>query len=254
MSHKAAVPKAAIIRKIEFSPKTYEYETYKPHSENSTLGPKQKELYEACACLTLVGPSTPLPVAYWTEIEKWVPCAILLGEGWSSPIYDVKNVKNYLIKNEDVFRAQEIYEIFSQLSPEIREKLRVPLGRLNQAIRRLDLVDKAIDLGIALEALFLSDRSHTEQIAFTFRLRGAWFMAEDAQKRQELILIFDKLYDCRSRAIHSGRLDDKINIKRKPPIPTQEFLEQGIKLCVDAIEKILRKGCFPEWGKVILGI
>ncbi len=252
MAHKATVPKAALICKTEFSPKAY-----KPNSRIAkfpAFPSRQQELFETCACLTLVGPCTPLPVAHWSEIEKSVPCAELIGQSWSITTYDVLNVKNYLIKNADRTRAQKIHQIFSKLNPEIREKLRIPLERLNQAMRRQNLADKAIDLGVAFEALFLNDRSHIEQIAFTFRLRGAWFMGKDAQERQELLLFFGKLYDCRSKAVHSGKLYDKIEIKGKSPIPAQEFLEQGVKLCADSIQKVLEKGCFPEWNKVILGM
>ena len=39
----------------------------------------------------------------------------------------------------------------------MKRKLKVPLERLNQAKRRMKLVDRAIDLGIALELLFLQE-------------------------------------------------------------------------------------------------
>ena len=76
----------------------------------------------------------------------------------------------------------------------------------------MDNADKAIDLGVAFEALLLNDRSHKDQIAFTFRLRAAWFLGSSKDNRRELINLFDKIYECRSKAVHTGRLNGTVKL------------------------------------------
>src|SRR6266436_8665068 len=49
-------------------------------------------------------------------------------------------------------------------------ELRVPMQRLNSAMRRKSAVDSAIDLGIALESIFLRDTTD-DRSELTFKLR-----------------------------------------------------------------------------------
>jgi hypothetical protein len=92
-----------------------------------------------------------------------------------------------------------------------------------------------------------------EQIALAFRLRGAWLMGKSTQSRRDLLTFFNKLYDCRSKAVHTGKLSNSIKIG-ETHMPTYEFLERGATLCKKSIEEILKKGGFPEWDNLILGI
>ena len=64
--------------------------------------------------------------------------------------------------------------MFKSLDVKKQRYFRVPLERLNMAIRRVSQVDSAIDTGIALEALFLSDQSDDRgELTFRLRVRGA---------------------------------------------------------------------------------
>jgi hypothetical protein len=248
----ASPPLIAIITRSELKPKYYDrYEMEKPSKDLSSMDEIarcERLLYEACECLTLVGPSTPVPVAIWSKAEEWVPCANMLGEAWSNLIHDVISNKEYQFEHSDIERAREIYKSFFELSEETRDRLRVPIVRLNQALRRISLADAAIDLGIALEALLVHDRGPLDPIAFPMRLRGAWLLGDNLAKRKVLLEMLRNLYVLRSQAVHTGKVDAVIK-----GTATVDLLGKGFELCVEAIEKIIRDGGFPEWDSIILG-
>ena len=81
-----------------------------------------------------------------------------MGGGSNRRLYDIINLSLFTIDSGELRdKVQLIHSLFARLSGEMKRRLKVPLERLNQAKRRLKLVDRAIDLGIALESLFLQD-------------------------------------------------------------------------------------------------
>jgi hypothetical protein len=95
---------------------------------------------------------------------------------------------------------------FERLSDAEKARLRLILNRFGQAKRRNQIEDKILDLGIALEMLLLKDNANHEQLALSFRLRGAWLVASSAEER---VVAYGKLrdiYKYRSQVAHSGVL------------------------------------------------
>lgn len=240
-------PTAAIIRNVKLRPKAFGKEDVVRGVIDFAL------LYRACACLTLVGQAAPLPIADWFVLEDWVPCANFFGSGWGAPVHDVINVFPFKLSLEQAQEASAICKQLEAASRGLWDKLWVPIQRLNQARRREDTVDKAIDLGVSFEALYLNDESPNDQISFTFRLRAAWHLGATKEERKDLIAFFGKVYECRSKAVHTGRLDNKVKLKGKDKIPTDAFLKEADALCAKAIKKIVQAGAFPNWGDLILG-
>jgi len=212
----------------------------------------QEEHNEIILSLALTD-GTPVHIGGWFYVEDGILLKSLSG------------VYNFSLHNLDKPRSEskitqtDIENIvlpFLELDKSIKDKLLIPLTRLNQAKRPRLQVDKAIDIGIALEALLLNDRSHKEQIAYTFRLRGAWFLGTDSQSRKILIQVFLAIYNYRSQAVHSGKLDNKVKISSNDTsyfINTNDFLDIGIDICKLVIEQIVINKCFPNWDELVLG-
>ncbi|CAE6971639.1 hypothetical protein R69608_07652 [Paraburkholderia nemoris] len=128
-------------------------------------------------------------------------------------------------------------------------KLKVPLHRLNEAVKHQNNVDRALDLGIALESLLLAHQPSKEQLSLQFRLRGAWLLGKNGQHRAELFDTFNKLYSYRSFAAHSGAVAPT----KTPEEEVKKTLEDGLALCAEAVCKIVEKGGFPEWNRLVVG-
>lgn len=147
------------------------------------------------------------------------------------------------------------YEILTNLDSETREKLQIPIDRWIKSKAEDNPVDKIIDLGIALESLYLP-KNKTDQLSLSLRLRAAWHLGKNKAHRKELIDEFDAIYTLRSEAVHNGKLSPKIKIRKGESVPTSEFIPKTQELCRQSIIKILEDGEFPDdnyWKDLILG-
>jgi hypothetical protein len=122
------------------------------------------------------------------------------------------------------------------------------MQRLNRAMRRVVPVDASIDLGIALEALFLAampdDRG---EITFRLKTRAARFLAIDEADRRNVSILVGDLYSMRSSAVHTGAVGSMIRGR-----PVQEILEEGYSLTADTIRRFITHG-EPNWNTVMFG-
>ncbi len=150
-------------------------------------------------------------------------------------------------------KAKNLYEVLVNPVSNIGTKLQIPIKRWIKSKASKDSVDKMIDLGIALEALYLSEGTR-EQLMLQFRLRASWHLGKDKEHRKRLMDEFKAIYDLRSQAVHNGAVPEKIKIRKgEEPIAISEFIPRAQDLCRDSIIKILEDGEFPDWSNLILG-
>ena len=149
--------------------------------------------------------------------------------------------------------AKCLYHILINLDAKVRERLRIPIDRSIKSKIDRDPVDKMIDLGIALEALYLSDIH--EELTFRLRVRAAWYLGKDKEHRKELLKQFRDIYSCRSSAVHNGKLDDMARFGEES-IPPSDFIKRTQDLCRESIIKMLNDKRFPDsdyWDSLIVG-
>jgi hypothetical protein len=139
--------------------------------------------------------------------------------------------------------VRELVEKYLDLGAHLKKKLAVPIQRLNQALKRLDMVDRAIELGVALEALLVDDRDHDAPISYLLRIRGSWLAGGTLEERKENYKLLRDAYDLRSRAVHSGNIS-------KPG--ADEVLREGSALCANLIRSVIQRGHVPRWDDLIL--
>ena len=193
--------------------------------------------------LTLVGPTSAFSVGYWVDPPHHAP---IFGLGMTLPHIEGYSPSRQLLP-EAGERVQQLSTQWTVLSPARRDELRVPISRLNSAMRRTSPVDAAIDLGIALESFFLSDQSGTQgEMSFRIRMRAARWMGGTRADRERISKLANRLYETRSKAVHTGRLGSKQNLQE-----IQALLTSGFSLVADSIAKAL---CGPaiDWEAVLL--
>lgn len=206
---------------------------------------RRKELEEACMVLTLAGPSAPVFIASWATPEPWVPSVPAFS--MSGPASELGAARTTLLSRERYVYAREIHELYAPLGSGLKQALRIPIDRLNQAMRRLKPADAAIDLGISFEALFLSDREPDRgELGFTLRVRVGRYLGSCEEERRELARLVRSIYAMRSSAVHSGSVPAEIE-----GIKVNELLADGYQVMANGIEKIIREGKIPEWSSVV---
>ena len=109
----------------------------------------------------------------------------------------------------------------------------------------LAIVDRLIELRIALEALYLKDFANekSQEMRFRLALIGAWHLGETYAKRQQIRNVLRDAYDKASGAVHTG----------KAPVGADAALMKARKLCREGILKLFREGPPADWGNLILG-
>ncbi|OEE57653.1 HEPN domain-containing protein [Vibrio splendidus] len=238
-------PESAVVLSFDVAPKTSTKSTF---SNNNNLA----SLTELGEFLTLIDTATPVVIGMWSELKGSVPCKEIIGGGWSSPVVDVLSKRTYRLTQDKWDEHSALYAKFVALPQKVRDLLRVPIERINQARRRTNQVDRAIELGVACEALLLNDKEHNAQLSFILKLRAALFLGRTYEEKQTLMHFFGALYSCRSNAAHTGRLKPQIKIAHRGNVDVHTVLAEGDALCVEMIVKIIEQGGFPNWDELVL--
>ena len=162
------------------------------------------------------------------------------------------------VEKVEIEKAKCLYKRLVDLDSNDREKLQIPIDRWIKSktdkmtigeITNENPIDKIIDLGIALEALYVT--SH-RKIGKRLRDRASWYLGKDNEDQAKLNKEFKEIYEWRSKAVHTGELPNKTE---KIPFTTDEirnFIDRTQNLCRKSIKKILDDGKFPDWNSLIL--
>ncbi|TMQ58126.1 MAG: hypothetical protein E6K76_08610 [Candidatus Eisenbacteria bacterium] len=201
------------------------------------------DLADLLLCLGLFGPTAPVIVSSWLEAPDWAP--LILG-GFSFGLPEgSSNVRP--LSQTAAGDGSKLFETWLALGEQRRAALRVPMHRLDTAMRRRSVIDAAIDLGIALESIFLRDLSDDRgELTFRLRVRGARWLGATPDERRQLFTLFEDLYKTRSKAVHSGGVPSTTRGR-----PTTELLEEGYKVTARALIALITVGD-PDWDAVTL--
>ena len=125
-----------------------------------------------------------------------------------------------------------------------RDSLFRAIDRLGRSRLATHPVDRAIDLGIAIEIMLMHDQSQSNtEITYKIGSRAAWLLGSDAEERAEVFEKVKQLYAARSTAVHSGVLPSKSKVD----------LEEADEVVSRVIRAILERGSFPDWMSLTMG-
>jgi len=203
-----------------------------------------QDIDDAILCLGLFGPTAPHPLAKWILLPDWAFTPV---HSYSTP-YEGEFFIPRQIPADAPVRTKQLLTTWNSMGNQHKAELRLAMERLNRAMRSASLVDSAIDLGIALESLFLNDQnSDRGELTFRLRVRAARWLGQDLEERKKLEITLSDLYNCRSKAVHTGRVPNEVR-KR----PTRELLEDGYRYASSAILRMILEGK-PNWHDITFG-
>ena len=211
------------------------------------------DFYEKfCQALSLACNSTVQIALGWRSLAKDELYNLSLGIDTSQFFRRLNPVGSATeIGDTQIEEAKRLYHILIELDADVREKLQIPIDRWIKSKTGGNIVDRMIDLGIAFEALYVPDSGRGE-IRFKLAVRAAWNLGKDKDDRNKLLTKFKQIYDHRSNAVHSGKLDEKVKFGGER-IPISEFIKKAQDLCWESIMKVLEDRQYPNWNDLILG-
>lgn len=228
-------------------------QTVEPFLHDNRKGelPPQKDplrlyslLDEARLALTLIGPSAPLNSGYWFQFDD--PD---LAEAASTGGIMTSNVEVMpWVFGEDTLIdsavASPLVSRYMSIDGSLRDRLRIAISRLNQALRRAPTGDKAIDLCIALEALLVDGGGeNTHKVG----LRAALVVSGTPEDRLQLRAVVGATYTMRSAILHSGVLPVEVSLAGGGKKPSHEVLRDAGLACAKVIRAIVDRGSVPDW-------
>ena len=152
------------------------------------------------------------------------------------------------VEPDHIAQALELYRARQKLSKDDADRLRISIKRLVKESAHHDLVDTTIDLGIALESIYVP-KNERDELTFRLSLHAALFLETEPARRQELMDTIRGFYSSRSTAVHTGVLKES-NGKRSP----RKLRDEAHQICRRSIIKILEEGGFPDWKKFVTGM
>jgi hypothetical protein len=110
--------------------------------------------------------------------------------------------------------------------------------------------NRAIDLAIALEVLFMN--ADRDEHSYRISLRISRFLRMRGADRLKAFAEVRKLYDIRSKMVHTGSVPNDWNINGTERI-TVDIVETVDALCTEAIRKFVVAGHIPDdWRPIEL--
>lgn len=199
---------------------------------------------DAILCASLIGPCGPAVAGIWRSPGEEVPIYTASSGGMRYGIEIGQRPRDF--SEADAQVARDILTKFNALQASEKSRLRIPLRRLNSALRRHNLTDIAIDLGIALESIFADTESGGE-FTYKIRVRAAHYLGTTSQARKDIYDLAGDLYGLRSKAAHTG------SVPRGTNDSNYETLMSGALLISEVLKRQIDKPT-NDWKSVVLGL
>jgi hypothetical protein len=244
-------PKVALVRHFTEPSHFLTKEEYQADPFRST--DRDEHLLHAVALLmTVIGPSGATLCTEWTQRIDELPGIFGIGRMMGSPRSRIVMEAPVHLGPEAFASLPELLERFLALAPSFQKLIVLAIDRLNSSIRKNAVVDKVIDLGIAMESLLLDGKSD-DGIAFPFRLRGAHFLGgDDLQMKVRLERLFNAMYGLRSQAVHNGEVVDLISLQGAK-VSSLQVIRECQTWCAKLICAFIMDGHRPNWTSLVLG-
>lgn len=247
------LPRAALVRRYK---STKLLRNDRPEIKSGEMASRdfkaQNQLHEAGLLLNCL-PGVCCTAGYFTSYcPPEVPLGPFGGSGGGQSIRDIIQLGASRLEPGHEAILSKLMRKFQGLPASTKPHFERALLRLAQAKGRIDIQDRALDLGIALEMLLLNDVP-PEQLSLHFRLRGAWLIGKTPAERQDLFRLFNRIYRWRSKVAHNGYSEELSGSKSLTHTQVNEKMAECFAVAERVFQTLITRGT-PEWNKLILGL
>lgn len=209
----------------------------------------QELLAEIAIILSAVGPSCPVQSVGWWQFDDPDIQAAEMTRSRHGQMLEILPKPGDPVSVVDPAVARAVVSGFFKLDADTRQKIKLAALRLNRAMRRHDVGDRAVELAIALESL--TGDGENNELTHKVRTRCARFLGGSTDERMATATIVSATYGIRSTMVHTG----KANLAKKTKVGAAELdgaevVARAAGICAKVIQAIIARGSMPNWREL----
>ena len=208
------------------------------------------DMDDAARLLALIPKAIPIEAAHWFHYDD--PDVAMLGQfGLSRQGPELRPIMTGAPVDVAVADVAGIFAAYKKLKESDKGRVNLALDRIMRSRCQFVSGNRAIDIAIALEVLFMNvDR---DEHSYKISLRAARLLRRDLKTRRRTFLEVKRLYDMRSSMVHSGSVKNEYRLDGVS-VPAHEIVEVVDVICTEAIRAFLSMGEIPDdWRDIELG-
>lgn len=242
-SFEPVAPSAALVMRVPFGPVFTDQEAIDPSFPEQELD----FLRALVNCIALAAEGPIAIVKAWFEDDDPRLPLLTSGVAFSDPRWGSSAAAPYVVDPERIKKVISDYTNFEDR----KDAVHTALSRLAGAWEGWHREERAIDLGLALEAVLMytpGRNPDNSEISYKIGLRAAWVLGETPDDRMAIFQQSRHLYRYRSEAAHSGLIKTKLDTWRN----VDNEIEAGIVLVGRIIAAVLAHKSWPNWNELVL--
>lgn len=208
------------------------------------------ELDDAASLLGLVPRAIPAEAAHWLHMEDPDYALLVQGGISRSSSADVQPPLLHVAPEMGVAQVSGLFALYRGLPKRQKDRVALAIGRLIRGRCQSNPGNRAIDVAIALEVLFMgTDRN---EHSYKISLRAARLLGDGLAARRKVFAEVKSVYGIRSGMVHTGSAENEPKVDGVKRL-AYEVVEIVDVLCTEAIRKFLAMGGVPEkWTDIDL--
>ena len=211
------------------------------------------DLNALCKALAVAGRCSVESVMTWTSLLDYEIFDLrsiwgIGGSGYSSTMPRSGLHDSVQLSPPQIDSIKTLYRGLTEVPTDTWNRLRIPIDRWAKSLAEENPIDQIIDLGIALESLYVPDSQG--EVNLRFALHAAWHLGKNKTERQELRDEFRQIYAARSDVVHTGRLRGD---RAKSSFDKSRFVSRAQELCWQGITSVIETGDIPNWNDLVMG-
>lgn len=217
--------------------------------QNQTSATWFSDLDDAARLLALIPRMIPREAAHWFHYDD--PDVALLGEfGLTRQGIEIQPTMLTAPVEVTAESMAGVFSAYRQLKKSDMERVNLALERIVRSRCQFVTGNRAIDLAIVLEVLFMN--ADRDEHSYKISLRAARLLRDDVRARQRTFLEVRRLYEMRSTVVHTGSAKNEYNVD-DAKVSAHEIVEAVDVVCTEAIRAFLRLGGIPsDWRAIEL--
>ncbi|HHG3228903.1 TPA: hypothetical protein ACPVXW_000435 [Vibrio parahaemolyticus] len=174
----------------------------------------------------------------WCLLEDHYPLSGIVDTQATSQLESIRPKHYETWRELDIQYVQLLFNSYMKMEERLRLPIDISLSRRCQAMNTWNNVNKAIDLGIAVESVLTSPDT-TVQLSLQIRILGSKLVGKNIDDRLRISALLNALYQVRSSAVHTGKLNTHYKVKGLgSKVQPNTILDEGIDIlgrCLIAI-------------------